>query len=242
MFERAVALRASRRSSSIRTTSSRRRSSRAASSHALVRKRRGARRRSRTDQGESAASVRRQGRRGARAWSAARRRTASARSSRGATDFSVEVITHGQEPIGAIFGDDGRRREVGEAVARRLVVSVARVGRTTSQPRRHPDAWRVSPAETGGRRSGWPPSTRTRSRSSRRSNAQRDRKRQLQVLNYLGRFSEAAERRAARCSSRLQGVPDVLRRCRRRRASRREALGRSRHGSTRSSATTSSTR
>src|SRR5262245_6502447 len=36
-------------------------------------------------------------------------------------------------------------------------------------------------------------------------------KQQLQVLNYLGRFSEAAERRGREMQQQMQGVPDVLR-------------------------------
>lgn len=36
-------------------------------------------------------------------------------------------------------------------------------------------------------------------------------KQQLQVLNYLGRFSEAAERRGREVQQQFQGVPDVLR-------------------------------
>lgn len=36
-------------------------------------------------------------------------------------------------------------------------------------------------------------------------------KQQLQVLNYLGRFSEAAERRGREIQQQFQGVPDVLR-------------------------------
>ena len=36
-------------------------------------------------------------------------------------------------------------------------------------------------------------------------------KQQLQVLNYLGRFSEAAERRGREMQAQMQGVPDVLR-------------------------------
>jgi hypothetical protein len=36
-------------------------------------------------------------------------------------------------------------------------------------------------------------------------------KQQLQVLNYLGRFSEAAERRGREMQQQFQGVPDVLR-------------------------------
>jgi formate dehydrogenase maturation protein FdhE len=36
-------------------------------------------------------------------------------------------------------------------------------------------------------------------------------KQQLQVLNYLGRFSEAAERRGREMQQQMQGVPEVLR-------------------------------
>jgi hypothetical protein len=36
-------------------------------------------------------------------------------------------------------------------------------------------------------------------------------KQQLQVLNYLGRFSESAERRGREMQQQFQGVPDVLR-------------------------------
>ena len=108
--------------------------------------------------------------------------------------------------IGAIFGsdeDDDARRSASEAS------SSADAG---SAPRSIPDAW-ARLAEQNKRLEDRLAALEVVQKQLLESTTALNEtaKQQLQVLNYLGRFSEAAERRGREMQQQMQGVPDVLR-------------------------------
>jgi len=82
----------------------------------------------------------------------------------------------------------------------------------SSQPRSIPDAW-ARVAEQNRRLEERLASMEAVQKQLLESSAALNEtaKQQLQVLNYLGRFSEAAERRGREMQQQFQGVPDVLR-------------------------------
>jgi hypothetical protein len=113
--------------------------------------------------------------------------------------------------IGAIFGNDEDDDKSAAAAPSSPASSPAPVD-PTAQPRSIPDAW-VRLAEQNRRiEERLAALDATQAKLVEAAAALNETaKQQLQVLNYLGRFSEAAERRGREMQQQMQGVPDVLR-------------------------------
>ncbi len=112
--------------------------------------------------------------------------------------------------IGAIFGND--EDDDKPDAASTSAPSSPSLADPTAQPRSIPDAW-VRLAEQNRRiEDRLAALDATQAKLVDAANALNETaKQQLQVLNYLGRFSEAAERRGREMQQQMQGVPDVLR-------------------------------
>jgi hypothetical protein len=112
--------------------------------------------------------------------------------------------------IGAIFGNDEDDEKSGGAAPQDP--STSATVDPTAQPRSIPDAW-VRLAEQNRRiEDRLAALDATQAKLVEAAAALNETaKQQLQVLNYLGRFSEAAERRGREMQQQMQGVPDVLR-------------------------------
>jgi len=107
--------------------------------------------------------------------------------------------------IGAIFGSD----EDDEA---RTSTSEASTADASSAPRSIPDAWARLAEQNKRIEDRLAALEVVQKQLLDSTTALNDTaKQQLQVLNYLGRFSEAAERRGREMQQQMQGVPDVLR-------------------------------
>jgi formate dehydrogenase maturation protein FdhE len=108
--------------------------------------------------------------------------------------------------IGAIFGSDE------EDDARRSSSETTSSADASAAPRSIPDAW-AKLAEQNKRVEDRLAALEAVQKQILDSTTALNEtaKQQLQVLNYLGRFSEAAERRGREMQQQMQGVPDVLR-------------------------------
>ena len=108
--------------------------------------------------------------------------------------------------IGAIFGSDE------EDDARRSSSETSSSADAAAAPRSIPDAW-AKLAEQNKRVEDRLAALEAVQKQLLESSTALNEtaKQQLQVLNYLGRFSEAAERRGREMQQQMQGVPDVLR-------------------------------
>jgi len=114
--------------------------------------------------------------------------------------------------LGAIFGDDADDDESKTSASEGGATSEGASVDPTAQPRSIADAW-VRLAEQNRRvEEKLAAIDATQAKLVEAANALNETaKQQLQVLNYLGRFSEAAERRGREMQQQMQGVPDVLR-------------------------------
>ena len=107
--------------------------------------------------------------------------------------------------IGAIFGSD-------EDDDARTSASEASPADSASAPRSIPDAWAKLAEQNKRIEDRLAALEVVQKQLLDSTTALNDTaKQQLQVLNYLGRFSEAAERRGREMQQQMQGVPDVLR-------------------------------
>jgi formate dehydrogenase maturation protein FdhE len=111
--------------------------------------------------------------------------------------------------IGAIFGNDDDDDAPGAATSAEAASPSVD---PTSQPRSIPDAW-ARVAEQNRRMEERLATLDANQKQilEAMTSLNETAKQQLQVLNYLGRFSEAAERRGREMQQQMQGVPDVLR-------------------------------
>jgi formate dehydrogenase maturation protein FdhE len=111
--------------------------------------------------------------------------------------------------LGAIFGSDDDDDPASKPAAGGDASPASEPG---TQPRSIPDAWARLAEENRKVEERLAALEALQKQLLESTNALHETaKQQLQVLNYLGRFSEAAERRGREMQQQMQGVPDVLR-------------------------------